>query len=383
MFATFATVTDSSFVSNTAQFSGGGLLAFSSVTVTGSSFVSNTAKADGGGLFALSSAMVGSSSFVSNTAKGNGGGLFSLIATVTSSTFVSNTAQSDGGGLYAFSATVGGSSLVSNTAQLNGGGLFSAIATVTSSSFVSNTAKASGGGLYSSNTAMVTSSTFVSNTASIQGGAVRASTLLTIENSTLVANNAPLASAVFNGSGSLPTLIAFSTLSAHNPASGTISTAGPLTLSNSIVAQNSGIVCVGAGAKLLAGKNFLPDATCGIGNDPLNPLLGPLADNGGPTLTQALLTGSPAINTANSCPASGVDQRGVPRGAPCDVGAYEVGGKPVLTLLVPPSTMQGSGGVLPRWRGVASSGTVALWQGSVRLDDGAEQHALGGGGECG
>ncbi|MFN8533952.1 MAG: choice-of-anchor Q domain-containing protein [Dehalococcoidia bacterium] len=80
-----------------------------------------------------------------------------------------------------------------------------------------------------------------------------------------------------------------------------------------------------------------------------------------------MLTGSPAINTANSCPASGVDQRGVPRGAPCDVGAYEVGGKPVLTLLVPPSTMQGSGGVLLEVEGSGFlSGTVALWQGSVR-----------------
>jgi hypothetical protein len=50
-----------------------------------------------------------------------------------------------------------------------------------------------------------------------------------------------------------------------------------------------------------------------------------LADNGGPTLTHALLAGSAAIDAANTtvCPAT--DQRGVarPQGAGCDVGAFE------------------------------------------------------------
>jgi hypothetical protein len=57
-----------------------------------------------------------------------------------------------------------------------------------------------------------------------------------------------------------------------------------------------------------------------------NPLLGPLANNGGPTDTQALLSGSPAIDFAplSGCPAT--DQRGVsrPQGALCDSGAFEV-----------------------------------------------------------
>ena len=59
-----------------------------------------------------------------------------------------------------------------------------------------------------------------------------------------------------------------------------------------------------------------------------NPQLGPLADNGGPTQTHALLPGSPAIDgvafdAPNDCPAA--DQRGVPRpqGAACDMGAVE------------------------------------------------------------
>ena len=57
-----------------------------------------------------------------------------------------------------------------------------------------------------------------------------------------------------------------------------------------------------------------------------DPLLGPLANNGGPTLTQALLPGSPAIN--GGVPVAGIttDQRGAPRSltGATDIGAFEV-----------------------------------------------------------
>jgi len=55
-----------------------------------------------------------------------------------------------------------------------------------------------------------------------------------------------------------------------------------------------------------------------------DPMLGPLQDNGGPTMTHALLPGSPAIAAVTSGPICGTpDQRGVARGLPCDVGAYQ------------------------------------------------------------
>ena len=56
-------------------------------------------------------------------------------------------------------------------------------------------------------------------------------------------------------------------------------------------------------------------------------LIGPLADNGGPTLTMALLPGSPALDAANTAWAPSTDQRGWPRpmGPGADVGAYEAG----------------------------------------------------------
>ena len=53
--------------------------------------------------------------------------------------------------------------------------------------------------------------------------------------------------------------------------------------------------------------------------------IGVLANNGGPTLTHALLAGSPAIDTADSNSSPNIDQRGIsrPQGAGPDIGAYE------------------------------------------------------------
>jgi hypothetical protein len=78
----------------------------------------------------------------------------------------------------------------------------------------------------------------------------------------------------------------------------------------------------------------------GTGASPINPLLGALADNDGPTKTHALLTGSPAIDAGDpaAVPGSGTvplfDQRGTPfsrvkdgdgvSGARIDIGAFEV-----------------------------------------------------------
>ena len=76
-------------------------------------------------------------------------------------------------------------------------------------------------------------------------------------------------------------------------------------------------------------NNVLTDDTCFAGASDLvvaDAGLGSLADNGGPTLTHALLAGSPAIDAADAAVCPATDQRGVtrPQGAGCDVGAYEV-----------------------------------------------------------
>jgi hypothetical protein len=83
----------------------------------------------------------------------------------------------------------------------------------------------------------------------------------------------------------------------------------------------------------LTGGNFFNDVTCFAGKSGpnqtsdaqfRNPLLQPLADNGGPTRTMAITIGSPAFNAGLGCPAA--DQRGVarPQAGACDLGAFEL-----------------------------------------------------------
>jgi CSLREA domain-containing protein len=109
---------------------------------------------------------------------------------------------------------------------------------------------------------------------------------------------------------------------------------GTVNLRNTIIAGNKDISAPGVGASpdcsgspISQGNNLMADPTgCGFarrGGDKTNvkPLLGPLANNGGSTLTHALLAGSPAIN-AGGKGVTPADQRGVPRRTP-DIGAYE------------------------------------------------------------
>jgi CSLREA domain-containing protein len=109
---------------------------------------------------------------------------------------------------------------------------------------------------------------------------------------------------------------------------------GTVNLRNTIIAGNQDFSRPGVGASpdcggspISHGNNLIADRTgCGFaprGGDESNvkPLLGPLANNGGSTLTHALLAGSPAINAGGNG-VTPADQRGVPRRTP-DIGAYE------------------------------------------------------------
>jgi hypothetical protein len=119
-----------------------------------------------------------------------------------------------------------------------------------------------------------------------------------------------------------------------------------VTLQNTIIAGNNDRSSTGSSSMDCAatlnsqGYNLIGNTTgCSLSfADPttsfgLNPLLGPLQNNGGATDTHALLPGSPAIDAANpAAPGSSVnacetvDQRGLlrPQGAACDIGAFEL-----------------------------------------------------------
>jgi Divergent InlB B-repeat domain/Immunoglobulin I-set domain len=111
---------------------------------------------------------------------------------------------------------------------------------------------------------------------------------------------------------------------------GNIAQSGGLQLVNTIVAFGLSNNAYGSLTDL--GHNISSDASCAftsVGSlNNADPLLGPLADNGGPTQTMALLPGSPAIDAAVPQPGLNTDQRGVARpfGSAPDIGAYEWNG---------------------------------------------------------
>lgn len=117
-----------------------------------------------------------------------------------------------------------------------------------------------------------------------------------------------------------------------------------VTLKNTIVSGNTSTgttncEIAGGGAIVSTGYNLEDQNTCGLANKgdqvDTDPLLGPLQDNGGNTMTMLPADNSPAVNAATMNGAPKTDQRGVPRpqGPGPDVGAVEVfgGTAPVIT----------------------------------------------------
>jgi CSLREA domain-containing protein len=166
-------------------------------------------------------------------------------------------------------------------------------------------------------------------------GEPRDSAVLT--NVTISGNVSGLCSACAGGFSNLDDATLTHVTIAHNQGHGIFGLIGPFTpvtsLENTIVANN-GSDC-GTGVVSL-GHNLDSDGTCNLiatGDLPgTNPRLGMLQDNGGSTLTHALLAGSPAIDAASlDCPPPAVDQRGQSRLVDgngdevirCDMGAFE------------------------------------------------------------
>jgi len=236
-----------------------------------------------------------------------GGGIYSgdnsTLNVIDSTVSNNRTTLVDGGGIYAF---------------------FNAAVRIENSTVSGNVAGNVGGGIRMLGNATIVNSTLSGNTSSAWfGGALfHTDGVANLVNSTVTANAAPASgnAALFVG-----------TFTAAN---------ATLNVTNTIVAENrdldgnAGTGCFvapfGSGVVTLTsgGNNVFTDATCApVASDQvvITAGTGPLAANGGPTLTHALNAGSPALDTANpaSCPAT--DQRGVarPQGPGCDVGAVE------------------------------------------------------------
>ncbi len=260
---------------------------------------------------------VDQSSFVDNTAgnagnavgfstggdAGHGGAIFSdgTSLRVTNSSFQANRAGTGGNGFASGEGGSGGAILATAAADILNSTLSGNLAGIGGGGFFVGGAGGDGGGFYASAGPFnVVSSTIAGNLA---GGA---------------------------GSGSGP----------GQPGIGGGLGGEPATLSvrNSILADNLAPALAPTGdhcetsAVVDGGGNISSsaDSLCPASIAVANPVLGGLADNGGPTLTHALGAGSAAINAITACtdllgaPLT-TDQRGAPRpaGSPCDAGAFE------------------------------------------------------------
>jgi hypothetical protein len=217
--------------------------------------------------------------------------------------------------------------------------------TVTSSTFSGNLASI-GGAIAGDGPLFVAGSTFVGNSSANVGGAIfeSASGLLAVTNSTFAGNSATAGGAIHNSTSGAT--VASSTFSGNTAAVGGAifnGRTGSLTVQNSVLADNSGGNCGTVIPVTDGGHNISwPDMTCpGVNADPR---LGPLASNGGPTQTFALLPTSPAVDAlpraGAGCPAT--DQRGVsrPQGPNCDIGAFELTVSPTPTPTPTPPPAQ-------------------------------------------
>ena len=197
-----------------------------------------------------------------------------------------------------------------------------------------------GGAIENAGTLVIENSTITGNRADGFAGAIEAASgTTTISNSTISGNRANSDSGGIDiETGAVVTLnnvtltgnVADADNTGTGDGGGLHVEGGSFNLNNTIVAGNSDLGgqapdCddgpISQGNNLIGnplGCAFVAGPTDRVG---ANPMLGPLANNGGPTLTHALLLGSQAIDGAGA-DATPADQRGAPRSAP-DIGAYE------------------------------------------------------------
>jgi len=310
---------------------GEGTLTLDHLTLTNGSYLSGYY--GGGCIYAFGSAVLQNSTVSNCTVSlenyvANGGGLLvkhdlTLNASVLSGNqALGNDKKTHGGGAFvAGNLVVNGSSVLGN------------------STFTVNNS-ASGGGLYVQGSAQVYASTISGNMARFSGG-IDVLANATFSNSTISGNSATQSQGGINVLGSLVldnSTVAFNTHASIEFGAG-VRALGVLAHS-SIVANNTSTgnghnvdllcsSCFPSGSNnLITGSNSdLPLDTIVA-----DPLLGPLADNGGPTHTHALLPGSPAIEAGSNIHGFPFDQRGHVRifGPAPDIGAFESGIDPIF-----------------------------------------------------
>ena len=320
--------------------------------------------------------IIRNTSFEGNTCiNGQGGALFlfpyrNQVVDLIGCTFKNNSSNMGGGVWH----QGGGSGGIFDTEYPLTSGIENTTLNFHDCVFDGNTSVTQGGGIWLSRCKMneIYNLTFKNNVSGLGGGfALLSDRFVTVRNSTFNNNSAGISGAIwpginarldiinctftsniassYGGAMSLPkndatrpvniTNCTFANNQGNNPGNGqgaaihsgtenspnTTVTIKNNIFSNNTVTNNYGVWRDCNGILNDGGNNiFFP---AGVGQNCVttpnfvNPLLGPLANNGGPTQTMALLVGSPAIDAGSGCPT--LDQRGGTRINTCDVGAYE------------------------------------------------------------
>lgn len=392
-----------------------GKLELENVVVTGG----RTTEIRGGGIFNNGGRLTLIDSVVSNNSVsgafgfGFGGGIFSHgITDLINTSIRDNSASFRGGGIFVENTnrnplgqsivTLIGSTVSNNSARRDGGGLFNSFSQLLiSNSTINNNSATSGGGVFNIGRLDINNSTISGNSSTGSGGGLSDSSLssrqtMTISNSTITNNTADSDN---NGTGD---------------GGGIARISATIELKNTIVAGNfdtSNNAGTGEIRPDIFGEvtgnnhNLIGNLTgasgsIGTGTDIINaiPGLTPLQDNGGPTLTHALLPGSPAINAGNNSLVSqdiydldndgdtselvSFDQRG--RGFDRIVnGTVDIGAVEVITLRVingnnQRNYLQGTSG-RDQINGLGGEDVILAGDGNDQLNGGSGADLLVGG----
>jgi len=316
------TITGGSLVGNGGGISSGATLTISNCAISGNSILTTDGlQHSGAGIY-----NVGTMTIVNSTVNNNqalmgflppfgGGGISNDGGTLTiqNTTISENTVAGVGwgGGVYNVGSLTAINSTIRGNTGSSGGGISGGGATIINCTISGNSAMFEGGGIYGGGT--ISNCTISGNRTTVghsRGGGISGSG--TITNSTFSDNVA-----ADGGNICAPCC--------------------PVQLGNTIL-KNGNILVLGTGTVTSHGYNLSSDNGGGFLNGPgdqinTDPMLGPLQDNGGPTLTHALLPGSPAIDTGdpNFTPPPTYDQRGNPFvrvfGGRIDIGSFE--GQPI------------------------------------------------------
>ncbi|MGD9924612.1 MAG: choice-of-anchor Q domain-containing protein, partial [Pseudorhodoplanes sp.] len=257
--------------------------------------------------------------------------------------------QGNAGGGFGGAVTVAGTTIlkvidstISDSAAVSGGGIaaFGPL-TVVNSTITGNTATSTGGGVMrTGGDVTFVNSTIHDNHSDLGGGIFVAASLLTILNSTVSGNTATSGGAGFHGIASSDAVIRNSVVAENAGPNGDLSISGSVHAGSSFFGATAHTI-VDHGGNIVNGGD---------------PLLGDLADNGGPVQTRAILAGSPLIGAGNAAllPDDAfdldgdadtsedlpLDARGHTRvlDANLDIGATEFDTAPVLSGVTSPVT---------------------------------------------